>query len=162
MASPSLRMRHLWIAASVVVVIWGACLGFMLLVFDTWEDRGQAGDLFGAVNALFSGLAFSALVITILMQRDELQLQREELRLTRQEMSKQRETLAEQAKAQNAQRDAAIAAIRVASLEAKIRAVDVRVPKGTLEQDYHIQAEKEINSIAEEIKTIADFLEAAK
>jgi len=28
--------------------------------FDSWETRGQFGDLFGSVNALFSGFAFAA------------------------------------------------------------------------------------------------------
>lgn len=51
-------------------------------------DRGTFGDMFGAVNALFSGLAFAGIVYTILLQRRELELQREELRATRAEMSR--------------------------------------------------------------------------
>jgi len=42
-------------------------------------DRGTFGDMFGAVNSLFSGLAFVGVVFAILLQREELQLQREEL-----------------------------------------------------------------------------------
>ena len=34
-------------------------------------DRGLFGDMFGAVNALFSGLAFAGIVYTIHMQRIE-------------------------------------------------------------------------------------------
>lgn len=45
-----------------------------------WAERGQMGDQFGAVNALFSGLALAGVVVAILMQREELALQREELR----------------------------------------------------------------------------------
>ncbi len=33
--------------------------------------------MFGAVNALFSGLAFAAIIITIWMQRADIKLQRE-------------------------------------------------------------------------------------
>ena len=42
--------------------------------------------MFGAVNALFSGLALAGIVYTIHLQREDLSLQREELRLTRDEM----------------------------------------------------------------------------
>lgn len=49
--------------------------------------------MFGAVNALFSGLAFAGLFYAILLQRQELALQREELSLARQEMQGQRAVL---------------------------------------------------------------------
>lgn len=42
--------------------------------------------MFGAINALFSGLAFGGIVYTILLQREELSAQRQELELTRQEL----------------------------------------------------------------------------
>jgi hypothetical protein len=45
----------------------------------TFEDRGTFGDVFGAVNALFSGLAFAGLIFTILLQRKDLKLQFSEL-----------------------------------------------------------------------------------
>lgn len=44
--------------------------------------------MFGAVNALFSGLAFAGIIYTILPQRRELELQREELRATRTELAR--------------------------------------------------------------------------
>lgn len=49
--------------------------------------------MFGAVNALFSGLAFSVLIYTMLMQREELKLQREELRSTRAELAGQKKQM---------------------------------------------------------------------
>lgn len=55
-------------------------------VFATWSDRGTFGDMFGGLNALFSGLAFGGIIYTIFLQREELQLQRNELELTRQEL----------------------------------------------------------------------------
>ena len=53
-------------------------------------DRGAFGDKFGAVNALFSGLAFAGLIVTLLYQKEELKLQREELAETRKELNAQR------------------------------------------------------------------------
>jgi hypothetical protein len=55
--------------------------------------RGQFGDMFGVANALFSGLAFTALIVSLSMQRRELALQRDELRLTRIAVELQRDEL---------------------------------------------------------------------
>ena len=72
-----------------VLVVWA--LTFLLfLVISKPEERGEFGDMFGAVNALFSGLAFAGLIITLILQRQELGLQREELEQTREEMKNQR------------------------------------------------------------------------
>lgn len=54
------------------------------------DTRGVFGDKFGAINALFSGLAFAGLILTLILQREELSLQRDELEQTREELSKQR------------------------------------------------------------------------
>ena len=72
----------------VVMVLWA--LSFLLFFFKDFEKQGQFGDMFGAVNALFSGLAFAGLIITLFLQKNELSLQREELQLTREEMKNQR------------------------------------------------------------------------
>jgi hypothetical protein len=53
------------------------------------ENAGVAGDMFGAANALFSGLAFACLILALRMQREELSLQRQELKDTRDEFAKQ-------------------------------------------------------------------------
>lgn len=86
---------------SLTIFIFGAVLlmvvGYaLLLVLATWpidtmsiEKAGVFGDSFGIVNALFSGLAFGGVIITILLQRNELALQREELKATRKEMENQ-------------------------------------------------------------------------
>jgi hypothetical protein len=59
--------------------------------------------MFGAVNALFSGLAFAGIIVAIwtqshelALQREQLTLQRKELELTRAEMRGQKEQLAAQ------------------------------------------------------------------
>ena len=72
---------------------------------DSHFDKGTFGDMFGAVNALFSGLAFAGLIYTAMMQREELELQREELGLTRQEFKRMVATqeLSEQALKKQAQ-----------------------------------------------------------
>lgn len=71
-----------------------------LLLYLAWplseyslSISGTFGDGFGLLTSLFSGLAFAGLIITILMQKDELALQREELELTRKELSGQKEEM---------------------------------------------------------------------
>jgi len=56
-----------------------------------FSDRGAFGDKFGAVNALFSGLAFAGVIYAILLQRKELELQRYELTMTRNELEGQKQ-----------------------------------------------------------------------
>lgn len=61
---------------------------FIYNSFDSWSERGTFGDMFGAVNALFSGLALAGVIYAILLQRAELALQRQELELTREELAR--------------------------------------------------------------------------
>ncbi|KFF23255.1 putative phage abortive infection protein [Chryseobacterium vrystaatense] len=55
------------------------------------QSQGLFGDMFGASNALFTGLSFVGVIIAILLQRQELKLQRNELELTRKEMEQTRD-----------------------------------------------------------------------
>lgn len=137
--------------------LWGACLAFTILYFPTWAERGQFGDLFGAVNALFSGLAFAGLIFTIHLQRRELALQREELRLQREEMAKSREELANQVAVQRNQLDVAIARLKVSSLEAELEAQKMEAEQFTPGgRGNHVKA---IKGISEQIASLASSLE---
>ena len=72
-----------WIAsASIagVLVLW-VLLGWFA---STQSRPGDFGDMFGASNALFAGLAFAILIATLHSQREELALQRQELAESRQ------------------------------------------------------------------------------
>lgn len=73
-----------------VVVSWLAT-GYFLVGDKT--GRGTFGDMFGTINALFSGLAFAGVIYAILLQRKELKYQREELKLTRMELKGQKQQL---------------------------------------------------------------------
>lgn len=67
----------------------GVILVFILnaLLFFLFKDScGSFGDQFGAANALFSGLAFAGLIVTILLQRNDLRLQRKDLKMQRKEL----------------------------------------------------------------------------
>lgn len=113
-----------------VVITWLLAPALMSTLFNgNLERMGQAGDLFGSVNALFSGLAFAGLFWTVFLQRDqlalqrnELALQRDELRLQREEMAASRSELANQVKAQLTLAKVSAAQIHVASHQAHIEA----------------------------------------
>ena len=77
--------HHVWILgiifAIAIIATWGYSWYYLCekSTLTQWSERGTFGDMFGAVNALFSGLAFVGVIIAILLQRQELQLQRTEL-----------------------------------------------------------------------------------
>lgn len=83
------------ISGSIILVLWIGSY-FIINCFFFTEEGGSIGDQFGAVNALFSGLAFVGLIVTLIMQRDELGLQREELGLQREETKITNATLKKQ------------------------------------------------------------------
>lgn len=67
----------------VVLVLWGISWVCIYRFFDNWGDRGTFGDMFGAVNSLFSGLGLAGLIYTIWLQIKELQQQRKDIEETR-------------------------------------------------------------------------------
>lgn len=85
----SKEWKYFIIAGGIILIVWVASFAIIYVFIDEWENRGQFGDLFGAVNALFSGLAFAGLVITIMQQRHDLQLQRNAIEQTNKEMQQQ-------------------------------------------------------------------------
>jgi hypothetical protein len=72
----------------LVVLIWALSAWLIMFFVSEWSERGTFGDLFGAVNALFSGLAFAVLIYTIILQREEIKENRREIVLNRKELQK--------------------------------------------------------------------------
>ncbi|EDM43180.1 hypothetical protein SCB49_11914 [unidentified eubacterium SCB49] len=79
------------ISVLIISLFW--VLTFIFLKDLGNEERGTLGDMFGTLNALFSGLAFAGIIFTILLQRKELKYQREELQATRKEFVIQNKNL---------------------------------------------------------------------
>jgi hypothetical protein len=86
-----------WVAAVLlglaIVLVLASAAVLIPRHFAPPSHSGEFGDMFGGVNALFSGLAFVGVIYAILLQRRELQYQREELEQTRREIKGQREQL---------------------------------------------------------------------
>ena len=80
---------------AVVIIIF--LFGYGTVIGRLSASPGQFGDMFGAANALFSGLAFTGVICAIFMQQKELSLQRSELELTREAIVWQKDELSRQA-----------------------------------------------------------------
>lgn len=82
----------------LVVGLWvsNLVLGMKGVLDADGMRAGEFGDMFGAVNSLFSGLAFAGIILAIFLQQQELKLQRKELKQTRAELRGQKEQLAAQ------------------------------------------------------------------
>ena len=81
------------ISGAIVFVVWIVYPYVIERLYPDLGHRGQFGDLFGALNALFAGLAFAGIIWAIILQKNELELQREELEQTRKEIKGQKEQL---------------------------------------------------------------------
>lgn len=110
--------------------------------FDSWEVRGQFGDSFGGITALFSSLAFAGLIYTIYLQRNELQLQREELKLQREEMTKSREQLSKQVAILKTQLGAEVVKMMVSAHEMEVEAILLESAK-TSNKEFFIKSIRE-------------------
>ena len=85
--------NHLTNFFKIAVGLVAISIAFPFVVnyfFSDWGKSGTFGDTFGALNALFSGLAFAGVIVTILIQKSELKNQRTELQLQRTEMQETR------------------------------------------------------------------------
>lgn len=111
-------------AGIIVITFWS--LSWLLLGDRSFEERGTFGDMFGAVNALFSGFAFLGVIYAILLQRTELSLQRTELSLTRQELQKSANAQERSEKALAKQADAMVKTARINSLTASLESLEKR------------------------------------
>lgn len=100
------KIRGFVVLLVIVCVIWSLSWYLILIFIPSWQDRSSFGEMFGAVNAFFSGAALAGVIYAIVLQRRELELQRYELEMTRLELRRSAEAqensekaLTEQAKA---------------------------------------------------------------
>lgn len=74
---------NLWIFSVLsTIFIFGIIVANYLYLNDSKpEIRGTFGDMFGGANALFTGLSFVGIIVTILLQRKDINEQRYEITL---------------------------------------------------------------------------------
>ena len=100
-------MKHILNSFTALIIftiaIWFLSAIGIMFFLDNWSDRGTFGDLFGAVNALFSGLAFAGLLYSLIENRKQISSQQEELLINRKELLKARKIQEKTEKAIEAQ-----------------------------------------------------------
>lgn len=87
-----------WGLAVLIVFVVLSAVQYWL-VFDS-ETKAEwfsaSGDFFGFANAVFSALAFAMIIVTLWMQKNELELQRQEIRDNRHVLESQKNEMAQQ------------------------------------------------------------------
>ena len=73
-------IKNYWWIIGLVIVVW---LTPLLLIccspLQGFVERGQFGDMFGVINALFTGLAFAFVVISLFEQQKQLREQEKQM-----------------------------------------------------------------------------------
>ncbi len=104
----NLKIKILAYSIFITLILWSS--NFFIVTFITGDlDKdvlgkyGTFGDMFGAVNALFSGLAFSVITYSIFQQNEQIKLQRLELSLQKEELKRTADELEGQKNLMNIQ-----------------------------------------------------------
>ena len=122
-----MKYKGLIILIALVLFIQSIAWILIITILPKWTERGSFGDMFGAVNTLFSGLAFASIVYAIFLQRADLkvqsdvlaqqkkdyEIQKEDLELNRKELKKSAD--AQRKQAELLQRSARITGLRAHS-----------------------------------------------
>ncbi|WP_068775761.1 putative phage abortive infection protein [Paenibacillus sp. FJAT-26967] len=96
-SEPTGKLIRFGVLMIIPVILWFVAGIVTMVSYRSVPDGpGTFGDMFGSVNALFSGMALAGIVYTIFIQKKEFQLQREELKLQREESKLTREVFVTQ------------------------------------------------------------------
>jgi signal transduction histidine kinase len=111
------------ILISVIVIAVQIFVGYLVyLKFSNWNERADFGEMFGAVNTLFSGLAFAGVIYAVFLQRRELELQRYELEMTREELRRSATAQEKSEKALSVQSEMLLLTARLNALNSVVEA----------------------------------------
>jgi hypothetical protein len=134
---PAKHRRTAYVVFGFVIGVWLVTFvtGVILWCTSTTTDQyGQFGDLFGVINALFSGLALSGIALSLILQREDID----------ESLKSQREAAAAERDAADALRESAVAQTRqsrIASLAAALEA------KRLVVEVLNSEVEKEIQNL---------------
>ncbi len=149
----------LWVAGGVCV-LWLSTGVLVFAIFPEWPERGQFGDMFGAVNSLFSGLAFAGVIFTIYLQRQELALQRKELELTRTQLARSADAQEKSEQALTRQVDALERTARLNALNSVIGHYKVKIDQERIaskQLDLQKQQLEYVKQLEQELQSMSSF-----
>ena len=124
------------IGATFFLLVVGGLSAFGIYArLPDWETRAQFGDMFGAINALFSTLALVGVVVAVLIQKQELELQRKELEMTRGELERSAQAHESASSSLREQLDLQVTASRLNGLSAMLASIDAEIARHPSEVD---------------------------
>jgi hypothetical protein len=152
--------NNLWIISMVsIVVVLGLWLwAYFSLRNVPFIDRGTFGDMFGAVNAVFSGLAFGGIIITIWMQKHELELQRKELISTRTELHRSASSQERSEEALSKQAANLKASAKLSALSTLVEYYNRELEKNYITSNIMLKETKEYQLREKYVQDIIDIL----
>jgi hypothetical protein len=77
------HLKYIILSCLILIILIGLYIYALNKIFCSWTEKGTFGDSFGALNTLFSGLAFAGVIFTILIQKEDLKNQKNEFLLNR-------------------------------------------------------------------------------
>ncbi|UMY64666.1 MULTISPECIES: hypothetical protein [unclassified Flavobacterium] len=86
-----------------LVIVVSFIVTYLLMKGKSKDELEAFNNMFGGLNTLFSGFALAGIILTILLQKNELTLQRQELSETREELRRTAEAQEKAEKALNRQ-----------------------------------------------------------
>lgn len=160
----NISFKSLVLISTVVVIIQFVAGYIIYLKFDTWNNRADFGEMFGAVNTLFSGLAFAGVIYAIFLQRRELELQRNELEMTRAELRRSAEAQEKSESALSSQANALVLTAKLSALnsfvEAQKNKLELMKNEGThYSHDVYIEERRKFNHSFERLKELTDEID---
>lgn len=171
MKNKELRQKHhsffdkTWFAfvmltliAGAIIYVWLKVPNIMASGLTKADNAGTYGDSFGSVNALFTGLAFSGLVFSILLQQRQIRLQREDFLSQLDEMEDSRETVERQNGLLEVQNQLMRAQIEVQILQVEARAAEMESTVNQINAQEYISGSQPRRSQLDSITTRAGAL----
>ena len=64
--------KSFYVLMLAVVLLWAVSIPILMHLFPESAEAGAFGDMFGAINALFSGLAFAGVIYALILQDSEI------------------------------------------------------------------------------------------
>lgn len=111
------------IAVCVILALLGTWVGLPFVlsaVYPDLEQRGQFGDSYGTINALFSGLALTLVAWSVFLQRRDLQATLQELQRSAQAQEESKSVLESQVRATREQSQATLHLTKTLGLSAQL------------------------------------------
>lgn len=149
-----MKKKYIAIIALGIFLIWA---GSAVAIYK-WvghDDRGTFGDMFGAVNALFSGFAFAGLIYTISVQRQELQTQSKSIDMQTDEMKIQVSAIKMQTEELSLQREAI--QMQTEELALQRKAIEMQTIETARSADQ-LEGQKNLSNLQTAMSVVNDLI----